>query len=183
MLFRSGFVGGYWGYKSIKLNSYLLPLCDGKLNVKIFGNSVWPTPYYLGHLNDKNVANLFRSAIVAPNVSECHSTEFGFDLVERIFKVPAAHGFLLSDHVDEIREVFGEDEVPTANNPTHFRELVEYFVMNPDARLPYIQKAHAKVMESHTYFERVAKMFFNLGLYKEICGVEEAKRRLSEVIP
>lgn len=163
------FVGGYWPYKARNLGPYMLPLCHASrgLRVKIFGNQPWPVAQYLGVLEDSDARDVFASATVCPNVSEPHSTEFGYDVVERPFKVLAAGGFCVSDHVDGLRELFGEDEVPTARTPAEFHDLVSHFVAHPDDRLGYMAMARANVMQNHTYFHRVAQMLKFLAMYEE----------------
>ena len=48
-----GFVGGYWPYKGLVIDRYLMPLLYpvGKYNVKIFGNQPWPCNQYCGKLS------------------------------------------------------------------------------------------------------------------------------------
>jgi hypothetical protein len=170
-----GFCGGYWGYKSRNLRTHILPLCPPTtpLRVKIFGNSPWPTACYLGAIDDSDVKDLFVSAAVCPNVSEPHSTDpgCGWDVIERVFKVPAAGGFLVSDHVDELREIFSEDEVPTESSPELFRGMVNHFVNNPGERAPFAEKARRKVLSGHTYFDRVAQMLGAFGMAEEASAV------------
>jgi hypothetical protein len=164
-----GFCGGYWGYKARNLNKYMLPLChpSSGLNVKIFGNSSWPVPQYLGLCSDQDSRDLFCSATVCPSVSEPHSTDLGFDVIERPYKVLAAGGFCVSDFVDEAQEIFSSSELPMASSPEDFQMLIRHFIKNPEARSSYMEAGRRKVMEGHTYWHRVGKMFSHLGLYDE----------------
>ncbi len=175
-----GFVGGYWPYKARNLNQYILPLCqpDSGLKVKIFGNQAgWPVCQYLGNIDTKDVKNLFVSATVCPNVSEPHSTDLGWDCIERPFKVLAAGGFCISDHVDEMGEIFTDHELIMADTPKQFGKLIKHFIKSPDDRLPFIKAGQAKVLAQHTYFDRVAVMMDNLGMKEEAAKALEAKKR------
>ena len=95
-----GFIGGYWPYKAINLDKYLVNLCTpvGKYNIKIFGSSSWPVCQHLGKIDNNNVGALFSSATVCPNISEPHSQDFGYDIIERPFKILMSGGFCVSDY-------------------------------------------------------------------------------------
>ena len=160
------FVGGYWPYKAINMDKYLMPLTFpvGKYNVKFFGNQGWPGTHYMGWIEDEEVKNLIASSTICPNISEPHATDFGFDINERAFKVLASKGFCISDNVDSmVNDVFTNDEVVFANSPQEFQELVEHFIKYPKERQAYINRGYKTVMQNHTYFHRVSKMFEEFG--------------------
>ena len=163
------FVGGYWPYKAICLDKYMLRLCHpvGKFNVKIWGSG-WPVVQYMGKIDGSQVKNVFRSATVCPNVSEPHSQDFGYDIIERPFKVLMSGGFCISDYVESMsKDVFTNDEMLFAKTPEEFETLIEYYVAHPEEREPYIKRGYKCVLENHTYFHRMATMFQELGLSKE----------------
>jgi hypothetical protein len=170
------FVGGYWPYKARNLDRYIVPLCDpsllyrgspANLSVKIWGNQRWPVPNYLGPLREELARDVFRSATVCPNVGEPHATRYGFDLVERPFKVLCAGGFCVSDHTDCTSEVFAAGELPVAHNHWSFCEAVCHFAHNPQDREPYMRAGRKAVLTRHTYFHRVAQVFAQLDLAEE----------------
>lgn len=163
-----GFIGGYWKYKAVNLDRYMLPLCheDLGLKVKIFGNQNWPVAQYLGQCQNQTARDLFVSATVCPNVSEPHSTDFGFDVIERPFKVLSSGGFCVSDYVAGAVEVFGET-IPFVNSPSDFTDLIRHFAKFPGERVPYMEKGYALVLKEHTYFNRVAKLFAQLAMPEE----------------
>lgn len=152
-----GFVGGYWPYKAQNFDKYLLPFCNpvGKYNIKIFGNQVWPVPQYLGMADEETVNNLFASATICPNISEPHANAFGFEVNERVFKLAASKAFFISDPIASLEEdIFTNEEAVIANGPEDFKELVDYFLKNPDLRQGHIDECHKTVMENHTYIHR-----------------------------
>lgn len=175
-----GFCGGYWGYKARNLNKYILPLCHPSegLNVKIFGNQPWGVDCYLGNLEDPLVKDLFKSATVCPNVSEPHSTDLGFDIIERPFKVLASGGFCVSDYVAEAREIFTESELIMTKTPQEFHRLIKHYIKKPDDRIPFINAGRHKVLKEHTYFHRVAKMLKYFGLAGEAISVMESYNKI-----
>lgn len=58
------YVGNYTPDKRTLWNKYLRPLTE-KYNVKIFGQTAWPTPSYLGYLNNNRIPDLYKSAKVS----------------------------------------------------------------------------------------------------------------------
>lgn len=174
-----GFCGGYWPYKARNLDRYILPLChpSAGLKVKIFSNSPWPVAQYLGGIADADVANLFASATVCPNVSEPHSTDLGWDVIERVFKVPASGGFLISDKVKEIDEIFisGRGTIPQADSTKDMFDMIQHYVAHPEERDPVIKRTRRNVLLDHTYFERVHQMWTEFGLEAEAARVLKVK--------
>ncbi len=169
-------VGGSWSYKSRTIDRYVIPLCNPhtNLNVKIFGKSDWGISQYCGPLPTGMAKNLFRSTIVNLNIHEQHSQDFGFDLNERTFKVLIAKGFMVSDYVEGLRELYGDDLV-MAKTPTDYMEQVMYFIQNPEKRHAYINKGYTTTLNNHTYFDRCLSIFDKLGLDTE--SITDGKTR------
>jgi hypothetical protein len=176
------FVGGYWDYKARNLNRYLMPLTQpaAGLSVRIFGNQPWPTPNYLGLIEERDVRDLFVSATVCPNVSEPHSTDLGWDIIERPFKVLGAGGFCVSDRVLEMDFVFDDDELIRATLPEDWRRQVRHFVNHPEDRLPFIERGRKAVLDRHTYWHRVASLLRAVGLGGEADLVEARYAQVRE---
>ena len=158
------FIGGYWAYKAQTFNKYLVPLCnDFKYKIKIFGNSHWPVPQYCGFVYNELIKDVFASATICPNLSEPHSQDFGFDIIERPFKLLSNKCFMISDYVEGLNMVFG-DKIVMAKSPEDFWEKIDYFIKNPDDRLEYIQNGFNEVINHHTYFHRVEDIFRKLNM-------------------
>lgn len=164
------FVGGYWKYKAENLDKYILPLCEpaGKYRIKLFGNQAWPVPQYLGLIGTSSVKHLFASATICPSVSEPHSNEFGFDVIERPFKILSAGGFCISDDVLSLhRDIFKNKELPIAKTPSEMKSMIDNFLAFPEERIPFMKAGQATVYEKHTYFHRVADLLNVLNMPKE----------------
>jgi hypothetical protein len=172
------FVGGKWGYKSRTLDRYILPLCNSnvKLNVKIFGNSSWGIPQYCGFIDTQYVKHIFASAKICPSISEPHSQEFGFDIIERPFKLMSNKAFVISDYVEGLRKLYNEDELVLAKTPEEFIHEVEYYLTYPDRRQSFVEAGYKKTIEQHTYFERAKTIFNALGL--DASSIEFGKQRV-----
>lgn len=161
------FVGGYWGYKARSLDKYIIPLCNPNkpYRVKIFGNQPWGISQYCGFLKDELVKDALASATICPNISEPHSQVYGYDIVERPWKLLSNKCFCISDYVESMdKDVFTNDEIVFAKNPQEFEELIVHYLKYPDERLGYIERGYNTVMSNHTYFHRIISIFENLGL-------------------
>lgn len=171
------FIGGYWDYKARMLDKYIIPLCKD-YRVKIFGNSNWPVPQYCGFLPDDYVKHALASATICPNIGEPHSRKFGFDVIERPFKLASNKCFIISDYVAGLRKLYPEDEIILAEDPKMFFDILEYYIKNPDNRQPYIEKAFRRTINEHTYFDRVREIFTRLGYLQEANKVDFAKQNV-----
>lgn len=161
-----GYIGGNWPYKGENIGRFLIPLCEQTdYRIKIFGGGNWGVPQHLGFINENNAKDLFTSATICPNVSEPHAYEFP-DIVERVFKVPIANGFLISDRVD-LSEVFDSDDVPQFDSLESLISIIEHFKKNIDDRFKCIKKQKQTIMKNHTYFHRVSQMLSEFGLESE----------------
>lgn len=158
------FIGGYWSYKAETINKYLIPLCnEKKYTIKIFGNSHWPVVQYCGFLQNEYVKHAMKSADICINLSEPHSQVYGFDIIEKPFKLLSNKCFVISDYVEGLHKLFGENLV-MAKTPEEFKKLVDHYLKNPDERQPFIDTGYKEVMNNHTYFHRVRDIFNNLNL-------------------
>jgi hypothetical protein len=157
-----GFLGGRWGYKAQTLDKYFVPLLGEELNVKIFGNQSWGIPEYCGFLPDGEVRHFLASAKICPNISEPHSQDFGYDIIERPFKLAANKCFVISDYVEGLQEVY--PEMCYAETPELFKKAVYSFLEKPDERQEIVEVNYQHTIKNHTYFERVAEIFKNLDM-------------------
>lgn len=164
------FVGGYWGYKGQTLSKYIMRLCQvgQPYKIKIYGNQPWGCPQYCGNLPTEYVKHALASATICPNISEPHSQVFGYDIVERPFKLLSNKCFCISDYVDSMaKDVFTNNEIVFAESPQDFEEKVSYFLKNPEERVAYIDRGYSTIIGGHTYFHRINTIFENLNLKQE----------------
>jgi hypothetical protein len=161
------FIGGYWPYKADVLNPYLINLCyDTDYKIKIFGNSHWPVVQYCGSIENNMTKHVTASATICPCLHEPHAGKFGFDISERIYKLLSNKCFVISNYVEGIDKLFN-DSIVLVDDPESFKEKVKYFIENPEKRQPYIDNGYNKVINNHTYFDRVIQIFDTLGIYED----------------
>lgn len=163
-----GFIGGYWPYKAMNIDKYLLPVIK-KMNSKVFGWGGWRHigKKYRGVIkNEYDVNKLFISAKVCPSIVEPHTTRYGIDIPERMWKVPLGHGFTICDPVKNLDKYVDYNTFITARNPREYMEQILYYVKNDNARNILKKKQRLAVLKDHTYFSRIQ------GFLRQ-CGYDE----------
>lgn len=105
---------------------------------------VAPTDYH------RETAGLYARAGVLLNVT---SRQMPSAVNQRVFDVPAAGGFVLSDAQGDVAELFG-DVAPTYASPEEARERAEWWLANPTARRGCTQRVRSLIAARHTYAHR-----------------------------
>lgn len=149
-----GFVGGYWPYKALNINKYLMPVLNQK-NAKIYGWGGWKHPKYKGTINDQNVNKLFATATICPSIVEPHTTRYGIDIPERMFKIPLAGGFTVCDPCAGLERYVSPKIFPIAKNPKDYADLIDYYLKNDDMRIRLKVEQTKAILKDHTYFTRI----------------------------
>lgn len=160
-----GWVGGYWPYKAVNMDSYLLPV------VKKF-NTIWygwsgPKGVWKGKVSDEEtVRKLFCSAKICPTIVEPHTSAYGIDIPERIFKVSACGALVISDPVFGLDRYFSSAIV--AKNPIEYMNLCSKWInASKEEREEQAAKLRSEVLSKHTYFHRAQNLLFGLGYNSE----------------
>lgn len=172
------YIGGLWPYKGQNIYKYIFPLLNkysapkvngNKVSVKLFGNGGWNgVPQYMGCPQDNKLKDIFASATINLNVHEPHSNIYGFDCVERIWKIACSGGFCISDYVLSLeRDVFTQEEVPFYRNYAELCDLIIYYLKNPDKRAEKITAAYNTTLKHHLYHNRAWAFLTKLGFTKE----------------
>lgn len=174
------FVGGYWPYKAITLDKYILPLCSGKYKIRIFGNQPWNTNKYYGFLPQTEERHVLKSAKICLNVHELHSQELGYDVIERPFKLISNKCFVVSDYVLRLHRIF--PEMPMAKTPEEFENLVDFWIKDEqqEEKRAIIDRQYKEVLDKHTYFDRCAQIFYSFGLFSMGNDMLEKKKEMIE---
>jgi len=157
--FDIGFLGGYWGYKAHNLDKYIVPL-QKRYNCGVFGWGGWGSGSR--RISDTEGNKLFSSCKICPAVSEPHTTDYGIDIPERLFKVPLSGGFTISDPVYDIERIT-KDVIPLAKTQGQWFELIDHYLKNPDKRKKEAKEQRKYILENHTYFDRMANLFEMIG--------------------
>lgn len=112
---------------------------------------------------------IYSSSIISLNIHEPHQRKFGSDFNERTLKIPASGGFQICDNVAVLKKYFNENELVIAENTNDWFEKIDYYIKNPEKRLPIIKAGRKKVLENHTYHHRVQQI---IDIYNNFIGRE-----------
>jgi hypothetical protein len=164
------FIGGRWGYKAQTIDRWLLPLTHRKydLNIKIFGNQDWGVPAYCGQAPTEINKDIFKSAKICANIHEPHSQVYGYDVIERPFKVAVNKSLVISDYVEDLAEIYG-DTMVFCNTPKEFQDSCVEYSRNYEKYYREIremeEEAYKITLAGQLYHHRVASLFQSVGDY------------------
>jgi len=157
------FVGGRWGYKATNIDKYLVPLLP-KYDVGIYGWGGWQPIRKSQKIDDNDVRKLFSSSKIGPCIHEPHSSVYGIDVPERVFKVPLCGLLAISDQSASLHRYFPKDIMPMAETPQQYEDFIKYYLKHDMERKEIALKQKNHILQHHTYLNRVSKIFEGLGL-------------------
>jgi spore maturation protein CgeB len=179
------FIGTYLPEKRKFINEFVFPLRE-KYDLKLYGRDwtildrmlnfahragqYYNIPYlrsfkkYAPTLEEER--QIHRSSTIALNIHEDYQKRSPGDLNERTFKIPISGGFEISDNVPSLSKYFKDgEELIIAKNRSDWFEKIDYYIKNPNKRIPIIGAGKKKVMRNHTYHNRVQQL---LLIYKNL---------------
>jgi spore maturation protein CgeB len=109
---------------------------------------------------------IYSSTKIGLNIHERQQRALGEDFNERTFKILACGAFELCDDVAVVRRYFKADELVTAGDD-EWLPTFDHYVRSDDERRRVQARGTRKVLEHHTYHNRVDQL---LGVYAEIRG-------------
>ncbi len=114
----------------------------------------------------------YSSADIVFNDTRQDMIDNGF-ISNRIFDVTACGGFIISDYIKEIEEIFG-DSIPMYKTEEEFVKLIEYYLAHPEERMKKAKKAHEITIKNFGAEVGMKKMSDIMRKYaKKIEGVNE----------
>ena len=151
---KMAYVGGYWPDKAQAFDMYLRPFED-ILHTYGYGN--WPYKHYDGKLDTKEERQLYSSAGLVPLIT--HPTGWDMaEVTERYFKAPACKAFCIADQNPGLTDVFSKDEMIQAENPEHFKFLVNNYLQGKIDVEYWKKKGYEAVMSRHLYKHRALQI-------------------------
>jgi spore maturation protein CgeB len=129
------------------------PLISAALRSRIVDRPIW----------GDELRRLLGSTRIVLNITrtDFFGAETGVNL--RIFEALAGGSFLLTDHCDEIAELFkvGE-EIETYRSSGELAEKVAYYLKHDDKRRAIAEKGHATFLQKHTWQARIKQQLLPL---------------------
>lgn len=172
------FVGTYLPAKRKFFEEFVFPL-GKKYNLKLYGQDWTKKDRILGFfqkvgqyfnipflrtlqkpkLQLEDEAKIYSSAKVCINVHEDYQKSFGGDCNERTFKIPLCEGFEISDYVPCMSKYFEiGKEIITVKDKEEWFSKIDYYLDNPQEKASIIEAGKKKVLEKHTYHNRVKQI-------------------------
>lgn len=136
-------------------------------NLSVFGKfwekSLQPDVLKGNFIENNELYRYYASADIVLNDHREDMRYYGF-ISNRIFDVTASGGFILTDYLPEIEEVYG-DSVATYKDYYEFKEKLEYYLAHPEERAKMAQRAREITLKNFSNL-KIAKMFD--ALFKNI---------------
>ena len=86
----------------------------------------------------------------------CTSKQMKGAVNQRVFDVPAAGAFVLTDWRDQMENLFEPGkEIAFYESPEQIPELINFYLANPNARQAIIKAAQKRILNEHTYVHRL----------------------------
>ena len=102
---------------------------------------------------------IYSSTLVNLNIHEAYQRQYGGDCNERTFKIPLCGGFEVTDNVSCIKNYLVPDkEIVIAQDKNDWFDKIDYYIRNPEKRLPIISAGRDRVLREHTYKNRVNQL-------------------------
>ncbi|MCM1323823.1 MAG: glycosyltransferase [Acetobacter sp.] len=121
-------------------------------------------------LSDK-LKYYYSSADIVLNDTREDMIEAGF-ISNRIFDVTACGGFIISDYIPEIEEIYG-DTVPMYKTKEEFKMLIDYYLAHPEERREKALRAQKITRERFGAEQAMAEMMRILEEYRRMRGLGE----------
>jgi len=107
----------------------------------------------------------YSSADIVLNDTRPDMIDAGF-ISNRIFDVSACKGFIISDYIPEIAEIYG-DTIPMYKNEEELKQIVEYYLAHPEERKEKAEQAYEITLKNYTAEKIIAQMAEKLQQYQQ----------------
>ncbi len=125
--------------------------------------------YKANQIKGDNLKYFYSSADIVLNDTRDDMIEAGF-ISNRIFDVTASGGFIISDYIPEIEEIYG-DAIPMYKNKEEFKALIDYYLAHPEERREKAFKAQKITRERFGAESVMAEMMRILEQYRQEKGI------------
>lgn len=100
------------------------------------------------YVDNYNLHKYYSNADIVLNDTNNQMKENGF-ISNRIYDVTACKGFLISDYIKEIEEIYG-DTIPMYKNEDELEQLVTYYLSHPEERKQKAQQAFEITIKNYS---------------------------------
>ena len=103
----------------------------------------------------------------------CTSKQMKGAVNQRIFDVPAAGAFVLTDWRPQMEQLYEPDEMVCYRDPDEAPELARYYLAHPQERQRTAQRARRRVLACHTWTHRLQSL---LEQMRQVYGTPATKK-------
>jgi len=103
----------------------------------------------------------------------CTSKQMKGAVNQRVFDVPAAGAFVLTDWRRQMEQLFDPDEMVCYRDPDEAPELARYYLAHPQKRRHIAQRARRRVLACHTWAHRLQSL---LEQMRQVYGTPVTKK-------
>lgn len=123
----------------------------------LYGDGGWPevlagSSPVQGPSYGPDLAEVYRRHAVQLNIT---SLQMPTAVNQRVFDAPAAGAFVLTDAQDDVRALFGEDELAVYSSSEEAIDKARFYAGRPHRRAELVARGQARVLSEHTYEKRV----------------------------
>ena len=122
---------------------------ENNLPITIYGDN-WDGLAKAKYIDNQILRKYYSSAKIVLNDTREAMKHFGF-IINRIFDVTACNGFIISDYVKEVEDIYG-DSIPMYKNDEELISLLKYYLdpKNENERLEKIKRANEITLKYFT---------------------------------
>jgi spore maturation protein CgeB len=135
--------------------------------IRVVGGAEWKRYINSGHWIPPvdyltGLCGIYQRTRIVLNISRY---QLRAGVTQRVFDVPAAGGFLMTDRTAEVeRYLLPEEEVVFYEDPADLKDKTAYYLNHDRERRNISAKARKRVLQEHTYGHRIKSIIAALGL-------------------
>jgi len=124
---------------------------DGWRNSGINNLKLFPSLDYY-----RETPQLFFNSKININIT---SPQMAKAVNQRVFDIPAAGGFLLTDYRSDLNELFADGELVVFNSAEELADLSSFYLMHDSDRIEQVERLRKRVLDEHRYVCRLDRIF------------------------
>ncbi len=172
------YVGGYWPYKSQNIDAFLVPVIK-RMKCEVKGWGKWPV-LKVRECTTSDKLSLLQSTRIGPCIVEPHTTTYGIDLPERVFKVILCGAIAVHDKVIDGSKIL--KSVKWCDNASaYLNEINNVLKMDASAQYEIWLSQFQEVIANHTYHHRMAHLLSVLGFANEAKNVLDCLQKYQSI--
>jgi len=119
---------------------------------EIFGETV-ATHSDIDYRHD--IASVYQSIAINVNITSC---QMPTAVNQRVFDIPMAGSFVISDNQKDLHQLFDQPEIATYETIDDLQEKIGYYLENEPERRKITGLAQKRILGEHTYAHRIRKI-------------------------